>query len=447
MPTSSKAEYLSKKYLGDSKKKKKKKKDRCKSAHHPATSDDSVGDPDPFSGVDWPGQSSAEEEDGDGPIVVQSHEISSNLVDSYSNTTVQLDVRQPLTQGYGGRGEPEATTSEPRRKRYDSTSSSSEAQGDERKVDTVRKRRYDSSDEEEHGDDSSRPRRQQRYDSSDEEQDSRRVNLPTRQRLDSSDSSSNSDNPSHRRRQRLDSDDDSASGSQARRTSQKRQRYDSDDQVASDDDHSSPRNRLASGHKAGLQSSTEFAQQQSKALKQSQQLAQATVDKHGMGETVYRDKHGRKQSARSLEDAEKEAQRKAKLAQQAQLELIMGTKQKEALLKQQAEMSQLATSGFARYADDDALEAQRKAVIREGDPMAAHAVKSTRKGSGLSQDGVKAKRVYSGPPPKPNRYGIRPGFRWDGIDRGNGFEDRLLARQYMKQHQAEQAQIWSTRDM
>lgn len=60
--------------------------------------------------------------------------------------------------------------------------------------------------------------------------------------------------------------------------------------------------------------------------------------------------------------------------------------------------------------------------------------------------GTNAKPTYRGQYP-PNRYNIRPGHRWDGVDRSNGFEKRLIAEQVAKKANEEHAYRDATRDL
>jgi hypothetical protein len=56
------------------------------------------------------------------------------------------------------------------------------------------------------------------------------------------------------------------------------------------------------------------------------------------------------------------------------------------------------------------------------------------------------KPKWNGPYPQ-NRFDIRPGYRWDGVDRSNGFEKDLFSRDANKKAVAEMAYKWSVEDM
>ena len=59
----------------------------------------------------------------------------------------------------------------------------------------------------------------------------------------------------------------------------------------------------------------------------------------------------------------------------------------------------------------------------------------------------KSKPLYNGPAAIPNRFHIRPGYRWDAIDRGNGFESVLLKKISSKTSFREDEYKWSVSDM
>ncbi len=67
-----------------------------------------------------------------------------------------------------------------------------------------------------------------------------------------------------------------------------------------------------------------------------------------------------------------------------------------------------------------------------------------------NEDGTQIKKntpKYKGPPAPPNRYGLQPGARWDGVDRSNGFEKRFYESINAKKVRDEAAYKWSVEDM
>jgi len=160
-------------------------------------------------------------------------------------------------------------------------------------------------------------------------------------------------------------------------------------------------------------------------------------------ETVYRDKHGRKVDViAKFEEHQREKKRREEADEIEQKQVKKGAVQKmdeEAFRKEQV---RIQSGSFARKIDDETLEQQRKDVLREGDPMFEMEMKKR-----ATQTGRTGKPLYKGPSPKPNRFGIRPGYRWDGNARGNGFEDKVLAHIHGQKAKKEAAYKWSVSDM
>jgi pre-mRNA-splicing factor CWC26 len=167
-------------------------------------------------------------------------------------------------------------------------------------------------------------------------------------------------------------------------------------------------------------------------------------------DTVYRDKRGRKLDMLN-EMMRQQAIRegKAVAAAKEQYEWGKGAVQKDLDQRAKDELANIAHEPFARSKDDARLDAMRRAEIHADDPMAQYmrAKLDARAAAAPTKDGKPPKPRYKGPAPQPNRFGILPGYRWDGRDRGSGWEATVASAASAKLRSKDAAYQWSTSDM
>ncbi|KAK3653669.1 Pre-mRNA-splicing factor cwc26 [Elasticomyces elasticus] len=182
---------------------------------------------------------------------------------------------------------------------------------------------------------------------------------------------------------------------------------------------------MASGALAGLQSAGQVTAALKRREKQEKKAMQdAGLDPTGKAqETIYRDASGRiinvaMKRAEIRAKAEEEERKKAE-----ELESRKGDVQRREKEERKADLVEAKVMGVARYADDKKLNDELKDRERWNDPMAQLlATKPSSKGTKSKGGGKSYQGAF-----EPNRYGIRPGWRWDGVDRGNGFERKWFA--------------------
>ncbi|KAH6889113.1 Pre-mRNA-splicing factor of RES complex-domain-containing protein [Thelonectria olida] len=179
--------------------------------------------------------------------------------------------------------------------------------------------------------------------------------------------------------------------------------------------------KMSDGTHAGLQSAATVSAQ----LKRRQQEELADFERHRKSakeqETVYRDATGRRIDISMKRAEARRAAAAAEEKERAAVDALKGDVQVQAAQKRREQLEDAKLMKFARTADDEEMNEELKEQERWNDPMMQFlAEKKAKDGAGK---GKKSKRrpVYTGAAP-PNRYGIKPGYRWDGVDRGNGFE-------------------------
>lgn len=350
-----------------------------------------------------------------------------------------------------------------RKQRHDSSDSEEEQSTQNR-----RRRRHDSDSSSDDSDTPTKPRRRTRHDSSSDVDDGS-IKRTTRRRRNDSDSEDDdgiSDKGKRKRRHDSDSENGSIDNERKQKKHHKkrkhhhhhhRRRHDSDSDSSGTKDSKGRAKKMSSGHKSGIQSSSDFAKAEKKLRKrQKEELAKHNAGAE-TGETIYRDASGKKRTVDAEHDEEQLRLMEEEKAEK-QKQANKGTYQK---LQEEAKLHELEMASsmtLSRTVNDIQMEDRKKTIIREGDPMAMYAWKKQQEeqaavaasGDGKSVGAAAAvplKPMYKGPQPKANRYGIRPGYRWDGIDRGNGFEDKVLEHLHSKGRKKEEAYKWSSADM
>ncbi|XP_019170027.1 PREDICTED: BUD13 homolog [Ipomoea nil] len=173
---------------------------------------------------------------------------------------------------------------------------------------------------------------------------------------------------------------------------------------------------------------------------------------------VYRDKvTGERVSKEEYLQSQKKKEPK-----EIKVEWGKGLAQKREMEARLKELESEKEKPFALSRDDPELENMLKDRLRWGDPM-AHLVKKKRAEQVLPDLGADDKMKESGfiipqeiPPQSwirrgldaaPNRYSIKPGRHWDGVDRSNGYEKQMFKRMNEKQATERVAYLWFVADM
>ncbi|GJN89212.1 hypothetical protein Rhopal_002191-T1 [Rhodotorula paludigena] len=221
--------------------------------------------------------------------------------------------------------------------------------------------------------------------------------------------------------------------------------------IASVTVEAAPRGGLQSAADLRAEQERKKAEQERRRLKSQREEEKRRAEARERGEdeddadptaTVYRDATGKRidMKVRKAEEAKKKRDELEK--EMARMEWGKGLVQQEEKERLAREAEKLKNRSFARHADDEDMNDELKDVERWNDPAAAFLTKKDKKKS-------KAPKypVYKGPPPPPNRFNILPGYRWDGVDRGNGFEKKLMEKRNSRSVWNAAAHAFSTEDM
>lgn len=189
--------------------------------------------------------------------------------------------------------------------------------------------------------------------------------------------------------------------------------------------------RMTSGARAGLQTAAQvseaMAERDAEERRQFEMLgtrpsgtASAAAAAELAHETIYRDASGRIINIAMKRAEARKAAEEVERKKRAEVDARKGDVQQAEREQRKAQLEDAKYMTVARHVDDKEMNDQLRERERWDDPAAGFLTKKKKE-----KKSVTGKPVYHGAAP-PNRYGIKPGHRWDGVDRGNGFEKQYF---------------------
>lgn len=161
-------------------------------------------------------------------------------------------------------------------------------------------------------------------------------------------------------------------------------------------------------------------------------------------DVVIRDRRGRNKDYEYDLEKEKKKMEAEEARKKVYDKWSKGLKQVEAAEQRRQEFEYEASKPLARSENDEDLQDYLKNQERLDDPMLQYMRK--KRNEEKRSKGVMEKPIYQGDFPE-NRFGIRPGYRWDGVDRSNGYEKKYFTMINAKKSLEEEAYRYSTEDM
>jgi pre-mRNA-splicing factor CWC26 len=161
----------------------------------------------------------------------------------------------------------------------------------------------------------------------------------------------------------------------------------------------------------------------------------AGILEKGGQETIYRDATGRvinvaMKRAEARRKAEEEERKKVE-----EKEAARGDVQQRLAKERKVALGAAKLLTVARGKDDDEMNRELKEVERWNDPVAKFLKRKRKTRSSTGRP------LYRGSF-QPNRYGIMPGHRWDGVDRSNGFEQKWFDARSQKYNREQLEYAW-----